>query len=104
MDRLQRAKQFAPFNALTGLHQAIRIKEFEHESVIKGDLSESQAEEISNVFLQLEQSDVVKVVYFTDGHEREIVGGIKLMLDQNKIKVLETKIDLSSLRSIEIIK
>ena len=33
MPRVDRAKQFAPFDALKGLQDALRVKEFEHESL-----------------------------------------------------------------------
>ena len=39
MEREKRAKQFAPFDALTGLKDAIRLKEYEHNAKMKKDLS-----------------------------------------------------------------
>ena len=33
MSRSDRAKQFAPFDALKGLHETIKIKEYEHEAL-----------------------------------------------------------------------
>ena len=47
MSRQERAKQFAPFDALKGLHDALRLKEYEHERVQKGDMPEEKAEAIS---------------------------------------------------------
>lgn len=101
MDRESRAKQFAPFDALRGLHQAIRIKEFEHESVLKGDLSDEQAQNISNVLIGLEHGDIVNAVYYDGKHEYEVSGGVKLYLDENIIKIGEKKIKLEFIRRIE---
>ncbi len=101
MDRAQRAKQFAPFDALKGLHEALRIKEFEHESLIKGDISEEQALKISNVMLELEKGDNVRVKYLINGHEIEQTGCYRAILEDNNIQVGEIKIDLSNLRDIE---
>ena len=48
MPRAQRAKQFAPFDALKGLKDAIKLKEYEHEKKLKGELSEEKIVEILN--------------------------------------------------------
>lgn len=39
----QRAKIFLPFEAVRGLRQALKAKEFEVEAVSKGKLSEDEA-------------------------------------------------------------
>ena len=49
MPRGERAKQFAPFDALKGLQQALRLKEYEHERVEKGDLSEEDVLRLSTI-------------------------------------------------------
>ncbi len=38
MSREDRAKQFAPFNALKGLQEALRRKEYEHECDVKNNI------------------------------------------------------------------
>ena len=55
MSRKDRAKQFAPFDALKGLQKALRLKEFEHEIVEKGDVSEENSNKISTIFLNLKK-------------------------------------------------
>ena len=101
MDRVQRAKQFAPFDALKGLQDALRLAEYEHESVIKGELSEDDTMAISNVLRDINKGDIVEVEYFIDGHTFITTGAIKLMLDQYMIKVLDVKVPLSSIRKIK---
>ena len=46
MPRIERARQFAPFDALKGLSEALRIKEYEHDRILKGDLSEEKILEL----------------------------------------------------------
>ena len=46
MNRQDRAKQFAPFDALRGLREALAAKEREHEKQERGDVSEDVAAEI----------------------------------------------------------
>lgn len=38
MSKEMRAKQFMPFDALKGLHAALREKEIEHENKVKNEL------------------------------------------------------------------
>ena len=42
MPRGDRARQFAPFDALKGLQQALRLKEYEHDRIEKGDITEEK--------------------------------------------------------------
>ena len=58
MPRKDRAKQFAPFDALKGLHDALRLKEYKHEKVAKGEMSEDDAKAISDV--------LTKIIVFND--------------------------------------
>lgn len=103
MPRQDRAKQFAPFDALKGLHDALRLKEYQHERVNKGEISEETAIEISKTLLAVEKGDMVKIVYFVDGHEFTESGYVKILFDEKIIKVGEKTIQFDYLRKIEII-
>ncbi len=87
MSRQNRAKQFAPFDALKGLQNALRIKEYQAERVQKGDLQEEKIKEISNILLNSDKNTNAKVVYFEDGHNKEITGNIKPIFDQQILQV-----------------
>ena len=50
-NRVARAKQFLPFDALKGLQEALREKEIEYEE--KKDLSEDTLNELNNKFCLL---------------------------------------------------
>ena len=68
MPRINRAAQFAPFDALKGLQEALRVKEFEHDKIAKSELSEEQAKRLSKILLEFEKGDVLEVTYFKDGY------------------------------------
>ena len=46
MPRNERAKQFAPFDALKGLKDAMREKEREHDEMLKNKIKHENIEEI----------------------------------------------------------
>ena len=68
MNREDRAKQFMPFDALKGLSDALRLKEYEHDRVLKSDLSEEKIMEISGVLASIKKNDLVEINFFKDGH------------------------------------
>ena len=100
MPRKERAKQFAPFDALKGLQNALRLKEYEHDQIIKGELSEDQIEEISRVILELNNGDVVEVKYFFDGYFKNINGQVQLDIQNKNIIVENTTISFDSIVEI----
>lgn len=104
MSRENRAKQFAPFDALKGLQDAIHLKEYQHERVQKGDIQEEKANEISKALISLEKGSVAKVVYFENGHNLNLQGAAKLLIDTNELQVGIKKIHIDDLLDIEIIK
>lgn len=67
MNREDRAKQFAPFDALTGLREALKSKEIEHERQAKKELSEDEIAKINDVMTSLERGDVVRLTRFYNG-------------------------------------
>ena len=61
MKRSDRARQFLPFDSLKGLQQALRVKEYENERTLKGDLSEDTIKKISDNLLLIEKNTFVRV-------------------------------------------
>ncbi len=53
MTRAERAKQFAPFDAMKGLQEALRDREERHLRVERRELSEETAERISRIIMRL---------------------------------------------------
>ncbi|MCR4562403.1 MAG: hypothetical protein K5694_04305 [Bacilli bacterium] len=74
MDLNLRAKQFLPFDAMKGLKEAIKAKEYEVEATSKNIISQDEAERIAKNLLLIDGKTNVKAKYFSDGHEQEISG------------------------------
>ena len=53
MTTAERAKQFAPFDAMKGLQEALRDREERHSRVQRHDISEEQMERNSEIFAKL---------------------------------------------------
>lgn len=87
MPRKDRAKQFAPFDALKGLQEALRLKEYQHDRTIKGDIPEEKIEAISKTLLELEKDDLVEVQYFYDGYYKTLIGKARVDIIEQKLKV-----------------
>jgi hypothetical protein len=62
VSRIDRAKQFLPFDALKGLQEALREKEIEYEEKI--ELSEESLTELENKFNKIEKGSYVKIRYY----------------------------------------
>lgn len=68
MNRQDRAKQFAPFDALKGLNEALRQKEFEHEKLNRRELSEEESDAVQSVILKLSKGDTAEVTCYENGY------------------------------------
>lgn len=60
----QRAKQFMPFAAVTGLDSALRKKEHELGLVQRRDVMDEEAAEINSMLSLLEKGDEVTIDYY----------------------------------------
>ena len=101
MSRKDRAKQFAPFDALKGLQEVIKIKEYEHDRILKGEMSEDEIKEISSVLVGLEKGDCVYIEFYRDGHVVNLSGKTSLDLLNHKIIVGIFEIDFEEIRKIK---
>ena len=90
VNRVARAKQFLPFDALKGLQEALREKEIEYEE--KKELSEETLAELNNRFNQIEKGSYVKIRYYRNGRYSEIKG-IVTYIDYIKKKIQIDKIE-----------
>ncbi len=69
MTRAERAKQFAPFDAMKGLQEALRDREERHSRVEKHDVSEEVAERNSKILSRLECGMKVEIFYYCAFHD-----------------------------------
>ncbi len=74
--REDRAKQFAPFEALTGLRKALREKEIEHERTERVEVSEDRAERVERALKKAERGVIARVTYYDSGYYVAVEGEI----------------------------
>ena len=84
VSRVDRAKQFLPFDALKGLQEALREKEIEYEEKI--ELSEESLTELENEFNKIEKGSYVKIRYYKNRQYIEI-NGIVTNIDYTRKKI-----------------
>lgn len=102
MSREDRAKQFASFNPLKGLNKVLRLKEYEHDKILKGDLSEEQIEAISQTLKSIKEGDVVEICYYHDGYYLKEKGNCKLNFDRKIVIMQNKQINFDSIYEINI--
>lgn len=104
MDREDRAKQFAPFEALGGLRDALRQVELELERVEKQEVSEDRAAKISKVLNKIEKGKTVRVTYYDSGYYVDVEGVVTSIDRTFKFIIIgEGKIFFDDLYDIKII-
>ncbi|MBR4465063.1 YolD-like family protein [bacterium] len=88
LTRLERAKLFAPFDAMKGLKEALRDREERHARVARHEISDEQAEENSRAILKLERGMLVEVYCHHAFHDVVIRGAVtELDLTLKKLKL-----------------
>lgn len=103
MTRAERAKIFAPFDAMKGLQEALRDREERHLRVEKHGISDEQAERNSRVMLKLERGMKVEIEYYKDFHDVTISGRVTAInITYRKLKVDEERILFDDIYSIRI--
>ncbi len=102
MSKSDRAKQFAPFDALRGLQEALRIKEYEHDRKEKGDISQEKLTEMTTILLEHKRNDILNVKYFYDGYIIEKIGIAKIDLTLRTITFDNLKINFDDIVDISV--
>ena len=98
MPRSKRAKQFMPFDALTGLREAIAAKERVIEP--RRYPSEDAIAEINAKLLDLQKGQIITVVYYGDYEQRYLqLTGPVIKVDSywHSIQIENTTIDFSEI-------
>lgn len=99
MSMSNRAKQFAPFDALKGFQEALRKKE--KMPVPKKELAEEKAEEINQKLKQVTIGKLLTVVYYKDCEYIQLTGTI-IKIEKNKryLQMAETIIPFDDISDI----
>lgn len=100
----ERAKIFAPFDALKGFREMLAEEEIIHED--RKELSEDQIERLSQTINSLKFGMMIEVIYYvnSDACYKKMIG-IFTKLDSvyKKITVIKTKINIADIFDIKII-
>lgn len=95
----ERAKQFAPFSPLRGLHEA--LAKMERVVVPKAELSEERAEELNRVLLQIAKGDMVNAVYYSEGEYVKMMGKVaRINPSEGFLQIVDTKISFEDLYQV----
>ena len=84
INRVNRASQFLPFDALRGFKEALREKEYEYDD--RKELTEESYEELENQLKRVEKGSKVKIKYYKNKKYIEIIG-IVTVIDYIKKKI-----------------
>lgn len=99
--RADRAKQFAPFDALKGFREALLKKE--KVVVPKAELSEDRKEELDWKIWQIKPKDMVTVIYYQEKEYVKITGfAVQIDRKQRYIQVTNTRIEFKNIYDIQL--
>ena len=104
MPMKERAKIFAPFDALKGFREMLATEELIHED--RKELSEDQINLINETINQLEFGMMLEVVYYVDKENcYKKLTGVFTKLDKvyKKITIIKTKINITDIYKINVI-
>lgn len=97
-----RAVQFAPFAALKGYYECVKLQERIIEP--RKELSEDEAEELSNTLNKLRAGITVKIRYYDIDAYTNIEGVVtEINLPYRSLKVIKTAISFDDLYTIEML-
>lgn len=97
-----RAMQFAPFAALKGYYECVRMQERITEP--KKELSEDEAETISNTLNKLRVGITVKIRYYDIDSYTTIEGVVtEVNTPYRRLKVVKTVIPFDDIYTIELL-
>ena len=96
---MERAKQFMPFDALSGLREALQEKET--KIIEQRELTNDELDSLNYVFNKLKKGDTIKIEYYKV-FKYEILTGIitNINISSRIIKVLDIYIPFDDIISI----
>ena len=101
MDISNRAKQFMPFDALTGFREALEAKE--KIVVPRMELSEEYKEELDEKMRGIAKRSMVSIVHFVKGEYIKTTGLVsKIDINDRMIQIVNEKIMFDDIYDIEI--
>lgn len=102
MPRSERAKQFAPFSPLNGLNEALRLKELEHSSIDRIEMTEDRACVVNEKLSSLYPGEQVEATYYSLGHYKTLKGVVSEINSRTRtLTVDDTEIHFKDLYDIK---
>lgn len=99
--RADRAKQFAPFDALTGFREALARKE--RIVVPRKELCEEEKEQLDFKFQQISPRDMVTIIYYDQGEYVKITGKVsKYSACDRVLYIVNSRIHFSDIVEIHL--
>lgn len=99
-NRADRAKQFAPFDALRGLREELAKRE--RIVIDKIELSDDTKEEIDYILHSIKPNDIITIIYFSNGEYIKKYGMVSKISPTNRtIKIVDTIINFDNILKIE---
>ena len=99
----ERAKQFMPFAAVSGLTQALEKKERELSRVEKREPTEERARKINQCLNDMEKGDDITVTYFAQGEYLTVSGTVEAADKAERVLTVGgVKVPFDDLYDIEI--
>lgn len=95
INRIARAKQFLPFDALKGLQEALKEKEIEYEE--RKELSEETLNDLDTILNRIEIGNIIIIKYYKNRRYNEIKGKV------TKIDFLKKKIQVNKEINVNIV-
>lgn len=100
MDRMSRAKQFMPFDALKGFREALEEKE--KIIVPKRELSEEQKEELDYKIHRIHKMDIITAEYFQNGEYVKKTGVVSdINATSRTLRIVNTKIPFNDISDLQ---
>lgn len=75
-NRVNRAAQFMPFDALKGLREELKAREERRLRVEKVDITDEMAEEISSKLRQIQKGTKIALTFYYNGHYVDLEGTV----------------------------
>lgn len=100
--KLDRAKQFMPFDALKGFNEALREKEKVYDRRVV--LAEDKVDEINKILSSIKINDYIEITYYSDGkYNVNRLKVKKLAFKVNKLYINDKVIYFKDLKDVKII-
>lgn len=97
--KVDRARQFLPFDALKGYKEAIQKKQM--IIVDKKDISEDDAKALNYKLVQIKVGMMIKVIYYKENNYVSLEGLVsKIDIDNLTLTIVKTKINILDVISV----